>query len=341
MPRRIRLDGPAVAHHVWIHALGDGALFFCVDDYQDFVDRLCRLCLECGARCFAWVLMGNHVHLVIQTSTGALSRLMQRLNTGFAIRFNRRSGRRGYVLMDRFQSRIVEGDADLINLVRYVHCNPLAAGIVGSLDSLAAYPWAGHGALVGRRDALAFEAVAQTLSLFDDDPARARAELLSWMARSDLPDPTAPATRPAAAPTALPLPPPSCAPRGDLETLLRAACASYGIEPHALRSGSMQPRIARARSVVAYVAVIQLGESGATVAGALGISRAAVSGALARGQRAAAEDGFWQSGKGPLRGESEPSEQSEVRPRFSLSGSSAPSPSARERGSGGGGKWRS
>jgi putative transposase len=293
MPRRIRLDGPTIAHHVWMHALGDSRLFFCVDDYQDFVDRLCRLCLECGARCFAWVLMGNHVHLVVQTSTGALSRLMQRLNTGFAIRFNRRTGRRGYVLMNRFQSRIVEGDADLINLVRYVHCNPVAAGIVGSLDELAEYTWSGHGALLGRRSALPFEAVAETLSLFDDHPARARAELVSWMGRTDLPDPTQPATG-AAIPAAVPLSPASCEPRGDFTELLRAACAYYAIEAQALRSGSKQPRIARARAAVAYVAVIQLGQSGAAVARVLGVSRAAVSGALDRGRRVAAEDGFWQ-----------------------------------------------
>ena len=292
MPRRMRLDGPAVAHHVWIHGLGSSALFFCVDDYQDFVDRLSRLCAECGARLFAWVLMGNHIHLVVQTSTGALSRLMQRLNTGFAIRFNRRNGRRGYVMMDRFQSRIVEGDADLINLVRYVHCNPLAAGMVESLEALGAYPWSGHGALIGRRPALPFEAVAETLSLFDDDPGRARAALLSWMARTDLPDPMQPGTAAAVAPEAKPLAQLSREPRGDFEGLLRAACARYSLGRDELSSGSKQARIARARAAVAYVAVIRLGERGATVARALGVSRAAVSAALDRGRRAADEDGL-------------------------------------------------
>ena len=258
MPRRIRLDGPAVAHHVWMHAIGDSLLFLCADDFQDFVDRLCRLCLECGARLFAWVLMGNHVHLVVQTSTGSLSRLMQRLNTGFAIRFNRRNGRRGYVLMNRFDSRIVEGEADLIGLVRYVHCNPLAAGIVGSLDALAAYPWSGHGALVGRRPALPFEAVAETLSLFDDDTARARAELLSWMARADPLDPSQPREVPAGPAASSRLRPPSRAPSGGFDELLRAACKHYGLALDELRSGSKRPRVARARAAVAYVAVIRL-----------------------------------------------------------------------------------
>jgi REP element-mobilizing transposase RayT len=292
-----------------MHAIGDSPLFFSTDDFQDFVDRLCRLCLECGAVLFAWVLMDNHVHLVVQTSTGALSRLMQRLNTGFAIRFNRRTGRRGYVLMNRFRSRIVEGDADLINLVRYVHSNPLAAGMVDSLDALADYPWAGHGALVGRRSALPFEAAAETLSLFDDDPARARAELLAWMERRDLPDPTRSQQASAAATASSRPPSESLEPRGGIGDLLHAACSHYGIEATALCSGSKQPQIARARSVVAYFAVIELGAPGATVASTLGVSRAAVSGALDRGRRAAVEDGFWQRPRSTsLRGESGPSE---------------------------------
>jgi REP element-mobilizing transposase RayT len=294
MPRRIRLDGPAVAHHVWIHAFGLRALFLCVDDYQDFVERLRRLCLECGARLFAWVLMGNHVHLVVQTSTGSLSRLMQRLLTGFAIRFNRRNDQRGYVMMDRFQSRIVEGDADLMNLVRYVHCNPLAAGMVTSLDALAAYPWSGHAALVGARAPLPFEAAAETLSLFDHDLGRARAELISWMARTDLPDPTGSTEARDAPAASSPLQPPPPAPRGSFDELLRAACAHYRLAPDELRSGSKRPRIARARAAVAYVAVTRLGENGTTVARALGVGRTAVSSALDRGRQAAEEDGLWQ-----------------------------------------------
>ena len=81
--------------------------------------------------------MPNHVHLVVQTDSGALSRAMQRLNTGYAVRFNRLRERRGYVFMDRFRSRIVNDDADLVGLIRYVHANPLEARLVPSLDALA------------------------------------------------------------------------------------------------------------------------------------------------------------------------------------------------------------
>jgi REP element-mobilizing transposase RayT len=291
MARRTRLDGPSISHHVMIRGLEGRSIFCDADDRHDFVDRLCRLFPECGARCFAWALMSNHAHLVLQTAAGALSRVMQRLNTGYSVRFNRLRERRGYLFMDRFRSRIVETDADLIGLIRYVHANPIEAGLVPSLEALAAYPWSGHAALVGARPALPFEAVGPTLQLFDEDADRARTELLAWMARDDEP-PTAPEELepPAPAPPAAAVRPRE--PRGDLTQLLRAASEHYGLEAHELGSGLKRPRIVRARSVVAYVAVVQMGQLGRVVARELGVSRASISAALDRGRRAAVEDGF-------------------------------------------------
>jgi REP element-mobilizing transposase RayT len=274
----------------------DGApIFRDVDDRQDFVDRVSRIFPECGASCFAWVVMSNHVHLVVRTDTGALSRVMQRLNTGVAVRFNRLRERRGYLFMDRFRSRIVESDADLIGLIRYVHANPIEAGLVPSLEALAAYPWSGHGALVGARQPLPFEAVPGALSLFDEDTERARAELLAWMARA--PEPPAPEPRPCLPARAIATPrarrTPCREPLRGFAELLRAAAAHYELSSDAIRSGRKVPRIVRARSVVAYLAVVELGEPGRVVARALGVSPSAISAALDRGRRAAIEDGFW------------------------------------------------
>ncbi len=292
MARRIRLDAPGVAHHVMVRGLDGARIFLNADDHQDFVDRLVHLLPGCDARCLAWAIMPNHAHLAIQTEKGELSRVMRRLNTGYAVRFNRVHERKGYVFQNRFRSRIVTGDADLIGLIRYVHLNPLEGGLVASLDALARFPWSGHGALVGARRPLAFEAVNEVLALFDDDPRRARAELLAWMTR-EVSSQNAPATAPAVVePTAL-------ASRGfepqgglGLDALLTAACERYGLTPDELRSGSKQPRIAHARAVVAWIAAVELGVSGRRIAETLGVSRGAVSSALARGRRAALEDGF-------------------------------------------------
>jgi REP element-mobilizing transposase RayT len=264
MARRIRLDAPALAHHVMLHALGGEALFLDAEDRQDFIDRVARILPECGARCFAWALMSNHAHLVLQSSSGVLSRVMRRLNTGYAVRFNRRHGRRGYVFMDRFRSRVVENEADLMGLIRYVHLNPQEAGLVSSLDALASYPWSGHAALIGARPAHPFEAVAAALSLFDPDAERARFAVLRWMARAEgdgghasrhvQPHPRTPASNPVP---------------DDLSDLVRAASEHYVLASGSLASGARNRRVARARAAAAYVAVVEMGVGGGAVARAL------------------------------------------------------------------------
>jgi len=128
--------------------------------------------------------------------------------------------------------------------------------------------------------------------LFADDPRQARAELLAWMTREESSQ-NAPPTAPAVVEPAA-TPPGGFEPQGELglDALLSAACERYDLMPDELHSGSKQRHIARARAVVAWVAVVELGVSGRRIAEALGVTRPAVSSALARGRRAALEDGF-------------------------------------------------
>lgn len=292
MARRSRLDAPSVAHHVMVRGLDGQCIYRGPDDYQDFVDRLIRLLPACDARCLAWALLPNHAHLVVRTQWGELSRLMRRLNTGYAVRFNKHHARRGYLFQDRFRSRIATGDADLVGLIRYVNRNPLEAGLVASLDHLARFPWSGHGALVGARPALPFEAVAETLSLFGDDPAVAQRELCVWMQR-DAEEPAS--VQAIVSAGSLPLPPAAAfepPPRIGLDELLSAACARYAVAPDELTGGVKTRRVARARAAVAYVGVVKLGMQGQTIAAALGVGASAVSMAIARGRRQVGEDGF-------------------------------------------------
>jgi len=292
MARRIRLDAPHVAHHVMLRGLDGASIFLDADDHQDFVDRLSRLLPECDGSCFAWAIMPNHAHLVIQTQNGELSRLMRRINSGYAIRFNRVYERRGYVFQNRFRSRIVTGDSDLTGLIRYVHRNPLEGGLVSSLDALLHFPWSGHAALFGVRAPLPFEAIDDTLALFGATREGARTALLAWMAREE-------PGRPEPATAHRTLEPPVPRPGGfeaqgriGLGALLSAACNRYDLTSRELGSGSRQPLIARARAVVAWVAAVELRISGREIGEALGVTPQAVSAALSRGRRAARQDGF-------------------------------------------------
>jgi putative transposase len=119
-------------------------------DRQTFLDRLGKLVVTTGTRILAWVLMGNHAHLLIFSGPKGISQFMRRLLTGYAIYYNRRYSRKGHLLQDRYKSIVCDQDSYLLELVRYLHLNPLRAGIVKNLEELNRYKWSGHSVLVGK-----------------------------------------------------------------------------------------------------------------------------------------------------------------------------------------------
>jgi REP element-mobilizing transposase RayT len=185
MARTARRDGAGLAHHVMVRGINRRQIFLSDNDRNDYLARLDRLLPEEGWRCFAWALMPNHVHMVIQSSHGGLSRLMARLNTGYARSFNLRHDRVGYLFQNRFKSRLVEDEVDLIGLVTYVIRNPLVANLTRSPRALEHYPWCNLGSLLGRTPARLFEAPEACLSLFADDRDTARTRLLRRIATSE------------------------------------------------------------------------------------------------------------------------------------------------------------
>jgi REP element-mobilizing transposase RayT len=306
MARKPRWDAPGAVHHVMVRGIERRPLFHDDADRRNLVARMEEVMPECGASCFGWVLMANHFHLIVQTLGGDLSRLMRRLNTGHAVRFNVRHDRVGFVFQNRFRSRLVESDEDLQGLVRYVHANPWQAGLVATARELERYPWSGHGALVGRRPPLAFERVADVLRLFADDTDLARRRLRAWMARAS----EEPAPAPGA-PTGVGEP---SLPRvntpggeaagdecGDLQALVSSVCAHLGVSIDALRGGARRAPVARARALVCHVAVTSYRVATADVARAVGVTPSAVSHAIERGGEVAREErqaGFVPGGEG-------------------------------------------
>ncbi len=90
MPRSARLDAPGVVHHIMVHGIERRPIFRHDLDRQNFLKRLEVLLLECQMECYAWVLMKNHVHLLLCSGVTGISQLMRRLLTEYAVYFNRR-----------------------------------------------------------------------------------------------------------------------------------------------------------------------------------------------------------------------------------------------------------
>ncbi len=157
-------------------------------DRRFLLDRACQAFDKDGCRCLTWSLMLNHWHMKARTESGSLSKSMHRLETSYAMYFNRRHDRCGHLVQNRFKSLLVEDEEYLLRVSRYVMLNPIEAVIVTDLDELRAYPWTSYPDLMGDRGFQLTDSEF-TLKLFSDNPEQARRDLTRWMqAGIDEPD---------------------------------------------------------------------------------------------------------------------------------------------------------
>jgi putative transposase len=94
--------------------------------------------------------MDSHVHILMFSGPAGISKFMRRLLTGYAVWYNRKHHRTGHLFQNRYKSIVCEEETYLLELVRYIHLNPMRAGIVKKMEELDRYPWGGHGVLIGR-----------------------------------------------------------------------------------------------------------------------------------------------------------------------------------------------
>ena len=150
MPRGPRLDAPGVLHHVMVRGIERCAIFRDDRDRADFVDRVAALAAAKGWTVVAWALLPNHAHLLVRSGRRPLAAAMRSLLTGYAGAFNRRHTRHGHLFQNRYKSVVVEDDPYLLELARYIHLNPLRAGLVRDPTALDRYRWTGHSTVLGR-----------------------------------------------------------------------------------------------------------------------------------------------------------------------------------------------
>ncbi|AJF07617.1 transposase [Geoalkalibacter subterraneus] len=182
MPRQPRIHAPGLFHHVMARGIEGCEIFRDKTDRENFLDRLSDLLAQPNApRLYAWALLSNHLHLLLQPTDTALSTMMRCLLTGHAVRFNLRHNRQGHLFQNRYKSLVVDEETYFLELVRYIHLNPVRAGAVESLEELERYPYAGHGALVGQRMRVRQE-VEEVLSRFSVKPGRAVAAYRDFIA---------------------------------------------------------------------------------------------------------------------------------------------------------------
>ena len=179
MARPLRLEFPGAVYHITARGDRKEAIFEDDNDRLAFIERLAREVNQQGWLLYAFCLMDNHYHLLLETPEPNLVRGMRRLNGVYTQAFNRRHSRVGHVLQGRYKAILVEKDSHLLELCRYVVLNPVRAQMA---QSAADWPWSSYLAMAGKMpcpDWLASEAV---LGLFSAERAQARRAYMRFVA---------------------------------------------------------------------------------------------------------------------------------------------------------------
>ena len=146
MSRQARIDIPGQMYHVMSRGIERGQIFVDDADYIDFIERVGVWLKKGGGKCIAWCLIPNHFHFLILRGLRPLSEIMHHILTGYAVNFNGRHRRAGHLFQNRYKAIICDAEEYLLELVPYIHLNPLRANLVKDLKELEEYKWCGHAA---------------------------------------------------------------------------------------------------------------------------------------------------------------------------------------------------
>lgn len=141
MPRAARKKSETKIYHIMIRGINRQNIFVDDEDSERFIDTLAKYRREVEYKIYAYCLMGNHIHLLIKEGNEALSNTMRRIGASYVYWYNWQYDRKGHLFQDRYKSEPVEDDTYFLTVLRYIHQNPLKAGITNNLEQ---YKWSSY-----------------------------------------------------------------------------------------------------------------------------------------------------------------------------------------------------
>jgi putative transposase len=178
MARPLRIEFPEALYHVTARGIEKKSIFQERGDKLKLLKRVTAVNEKYGFIFYAYCIMDNHYHLLLETPLGNLSRGMQNLNSTYAQWYNKRHKRCGPVFQGRFSAYLIEKDNYLLAAARYIVLNPVKAGIVSDAMS---YTWSSFRYMMGKRDCPEFLDVNTILECFSHDPRAARRLFRSYV----------------------------------------------------------------------------------------------------------------------------------------------------------------
>lgn len=261
MPRKPRLHAPGGLYHVTLRGNHRARIFRCDSDHDRLDEIVADVLARFDSRLHGYCWMPNHLHLIIQIADHPLGGIMQRIASRYARVFQARLGTTGHLFERRYHAQLVDADRYLLALLRYVHLNPVRAGIV---SDPADYRWSSHRNYLGAR-CTAWVSTNPALALFSLDTRRARAAYVAFV-EAGLPsggrfetsqgaddDPRVIGDDEFLSRLALALQPARLA--CSLQELVEGCCQKLAIDAGRLTSASRNRGLSRIRLAVAHIAV--------------------------------------------------------------------------------------
>ena len=167
MPRTARIESKSKIYHIMTRGINQQNIFSVDEDYKKFIAILSKYHKKSEYGIYAYCLMGNHIHLLIKEGKEALSNSMKRIGTSYVVWYNWQYNRKGHLFQDRYKSEAVEDDAYFLTVLRYIHQNPLKAGLTNNIDL---YKWSSYKEYTSKTKMVN---VDFTFALFDKDKDKA------------------------------------------------------------------------------------------------------------------------------------------------------------------------
>ncbi len=182
MPRKPRIEFKGAFYHVIVRGNQKQKIFREISDYDKFHHFLSIYKNRYYYALYAYILMSNHVHLLIETKDSPLSKIMQGINQSYTLYFNRKYGQVGHLFQGRYKAIVCDRDEYLLSLLKYIHNNPVRAEIAETPDQ---YSWSSHLAYLGESNPHSLVDTDHVLAMFSENKARASRHYADFMRQGD------------------------------------------------------------------------------------------------------------------------------------------------------------
>jgi REP element-mobilizing transposase RayT len=171
MPRKPRIEFEGAFYHVITRGNQRQKIFKSPEDYQKYLQLLTIYKNRYHCSIYAYVLMSNHVHILIETKDVPLSKVFQGINQAYTMYFNKKYDTIGHLFQGRYKAVLCDRENYLLALLKYIHYNPVRARIV---ETVTGYPWSSHHAYLGKDNPFGLIDSDWVLRMFSEKKSRAR-----------------------------------------------------------------------------------------------------------------------------------------------------------------------